>query len=95
MLNDYVTNGGTIQVDGTANGSGAGATLELQHTTIDGGDKGSFHIDGLLKADTATANIIENFDAANFTNDGELLVDRRQQPAAAQRHARRLHRPGA
>src|SRR6202011_3676330 len=41
VLNDYVgTIGGLIQVDGT----GAGATLELQHTTIDGGTHGVFSV---------------------------------------------------
>ena len=48
-------------------GSGTGgATLELQNTTIDGGgaitNPAVFNIDGLLKADNATANTIENFD---------------------------------
>ena len=70
--------GGTIQVDGAADGSGCGgATLELQATTIDGGDHGSFHIDGLLKADNnTTTNVIENFDAAagSFSNDGKIEV---------------------
>ena len=81
-LNDYVSSqGGKIQVDGTHDGSGTGgATLELQNTTIDGGgaitNPAVFNIDGLLKVDNATANTIENFDAAagTFTNDGELLV---------------------
>src|SRR5262249_60434360 len=37
-LSNFVsTQGGKIQIDGTANGSGAGATLTLQNTTIDSG----------------------------------------------------------
>src|SRR5207245_7029497 len=37
-LSDFVTSqGGKIQVDGAANGTGTGSTLELQNTTINGG----------------------------------------------------------
>ena len=69
-LTDYVgSQGGTIQVDGTDNGSGTGSMLELQNTTIDGGgaitNPAVFNIDGMLEVPTsATANIIENFDPA-------------------------------
>ena len=77
-LNDFVgTQGGTIQVVGTHDGSGAGSILNLQNTTINGGTYGIFNIDGLLKADggAANPNIIENFDLTGpFTNDGEILV---------------------
>src|SRR5207249_5569587 len=75
---DYVgSQGGLIQVAGAANGTGTGATLELQTTTINGGgaitNPAVFNIQGKLEADSG-ANTIENFTAGNFTNDGELLV---------------------
>lgn len=70
-LQDYKTTGGSIQVDGSA---GTGSTLELQTTTINGNDLGSLNVDGLLEADNATANTIENFSAGDFTSDGKILV---------------------
>src|SRR5208282_1257831 len=70
-LQDYVTAGGSIQVDGTA---GVGSTLELQTTTINGNDLGSLNVDGLLEADNGTANTIENFSAGKFTSDGKIWV---------------------
>src|SRR4029078_3985044 len=85
-LNDYdaarpPTKGGFIQVFGTMDGSAVTAatssTLELKNTTIDALHLGSFNIDGLLKVDDSpvtVANIIKNFDAGDFTNDGKILV---------------------
>ena len=70
-LQDYKTTGGSIQVDGSA---GTGSTLELQTTTINGNDLGSLNVDGLLEADNATANTVENFSAGDFTSDGKILV---------------------
>src|SRR5581483_6845601 len=78
-LTDYVgAQGGLIVVDGLGNGTGTGSVLELQSTTINGGGAithpAVLNVKGLLEADSATLNTIENFTAGNFTNDGELLV---------------------
>src|SRR5258708_8421548 len=63
--------GGTIQVDKNAT---TASMLELQHTTIDGGHHGSFHIDSTLQTTAATDNIIQHFASAAFPNDGTVLV---------------------
>ena len=83
MLENYNgatdTKGGTIQVDGTADGSGGGtsSTLQLKASTIDDGtgSLGKLNNDGLLETTSGSSNLIENFSAAgSFTNDGKLLV---------------------
>ena len=80
LVNDFVGGqGGTIQVDGTADGSGGGtsSTLQLKASTIDdgAGSLGKLNNDGLLETTSGSSNLIENFSAAgSFTNDGKLLV---------------------
>ena len=68
-LNDYVgSQGGMIQVDGTHDGSGTGATLELQNTTIDGG---TIDNAGLIQG-IVGASFIDN---ANINNFGSGFID--------------------
>src|SRR5208282_5682576 len=77
VLQDYTaTHGGTIQVDGTKDGTGGGSssTLQLRSTTIDGASGGILSNDGLLETTSGSTNLIENFAAGDLTNDGELLV---------------------
>ena len=68
-LNDYATLGGSMLVAGLGNGSGTGATLELQTTIVDGGSLGSFTNDGLTEAD-AGLNTIKNSIVGNFATTG-------------------------
>jgi len=76
-LRDYVTAGGTIQVDAKGSGAGNAPELELNQTTIDGNSiaTASFTIDGTLLADGGTQSTIENFDTgATFQSDGTFEV---------------------
>ena len=78
-LNDYVTAGGTIQVDGkTGTGTASAPELEFNNTTIDGSSlaSSSFTIDGKLLVDGTTTSTIKNFNnaAGTFQNDGTIQV---------------------
>src|SRR4029077_14252304 len=72
VLNDFATAGGAILVDGTD--AAHRSTLELQTTTIDGGNLGSLTNHGLTEATSGTASTIKDFTGGNFVSDGTLWV---------------------